>query len=215
MPRVDSHLRRSLVGFAALAVLLASCASRPPAELVPPRLELASYGAIGVVEFAATNAKGKRSAALGAAATREFVSSVHAAQPGTPLLELQLASGARELSPQQVRELAAREHVDAIALGEIVEAEAKPRLGLDAAAGMASASALLKARIAIRLLDGRSGATLWSATSEREIPLVSAALTGEGLSNLGARPAEEARSILVRDLVYDVTSDLRARWVQR
>jgi hypothetical protein len=204
---------RSLCAIA-FAALLASCASRPPAELVPPRLELASFGAIGVVEFAATNAKGKRSESLGTAATREFVSSVHAAQPGTPLLELAAAAGAAP-SPHQVRELAAREHVDAIALGEIVLSEATPRVGLDAAYGVASASARLKARIAVRLLDGKSGATLWSATSEREIPLMSAALTRDGLSNVDARSTEEARAILVRDLVYDVTGDLRARWVQR
>jgi hypothetical protein len=199
-----------------ILLVVTSCASKQPAEYVPPRLDLAHYGALGIVEFS-SNHKG----ALGASATQEFVAAVHAAQPGTPVLELgELASAIPgstrgKIDPAAIRALAAREHVDAIFVGQVAEGEGKPRVALDPSYGTASASAERKAKINVRLLDGVSGATVWSASSERTIPVVSFDGTLRGLSRVKTTPGDEARAILVRDLVSDVTYDLRPRWVQR
>ncbi len=201
-----------------LLSLLASCSSHPqrPAEYVPPRLDLAQYGSLGIVEFSSNTKHG-----LGASATEEFVAAVHAAQPGTPVLELgELASalpgGLRgKLDAAAIRALAAREHVDAIWVGEIAEGEGKPRVAVDPSFGSASATAERKAKISVRLLDGTSGATVWSAASERTIPVVSFDGTLGSLPRVHTKPADEARAILVRDLVSDVTFDFRPQWVQR
>jgi hypothetical protein len=188
-------------------VSFAGCASRSPAEYVPPRLDLARYEALGIAEFSAS-----RKSDLGAAATEEFVASVHSAQPGTPVLEL----GARgKLTPEAIRELAAREHLSAVFVGEVTESESKPRVAFDPSYRTASASAERKAKITVRLLDGASGATVWSATSERTIPVVALDGSLRGISSVRTTPADEARAILVRDLVNDVTYDLRPHWVQR
>jgi len=194
---------------AALA-FFASCASRPPAEYVPPRLDLARYEALGIAEFSAD-----RKSELGGLATEEFVASVHAAQPGTPVLELGPLAGRGKVAPEAIRELAAREHLSAIFVGEVSESESKPRVAFDPSYGTASASAERKAKITVRLLDGASGATVWSATSERSIPVVALDGSLRGLSSVRTTPADEARAILVRDLVSDVTFDLRPQWVQR
>jgi hypothetical protein len=200
-----------LVSLLALGV---GCASRPqrPAEYVPPRLDLTRYQALGIVEFA-SGAKVR----LGAGATEEFMAAVHAAQPGTPVLELgALPGGLRaRVTPEQVRELAKRERVDAIFVGDVSEAEGSPRVAFDPTYGTASARAERKAKISVRLLDGATGATVWSAASERTIPVVALDGSLRGLSSVRATPAEEARAILVRDLVNDVTFDLRPQWVQR
>jgi hypothetical protein len=179
---------------------------------VPPRLDLARYQAMGIVEFSAS-AKG----GLGAAATEEFVAAVHSAQPGTPVLELgALPGGARaRVTPDKVRELAQRERVEAIFVGEVSEGEGKPRVAFDPSYGTASASAERKAKITVRLLDGATGATVWSATSERTIPVVAFDGTLRGLSSVRTTPADEARATLVRDLVNDVTFDFRPQWVRR
>jgi hypothetical protein len=95
---------------AALA-LASSCSSRPPAEYIPPRLDLARYEALGIAEFGA-----ERKSELGAFTTAEFVAAVHAAQPGTPVLELG-PMGKRKATPEAIRELAAREHLSAIFVG--------------------------------------------------------------------------------------------------
>jgi len=199
-------------GLVPIFFLAASCASRQPAELVPPRLDLARYEALGIVEFSTGDKTG-----LGASATEEFVASVHAAQPGTPVLELDaLRGGARKkISADAIREIAAREHVSAIFVGELTEGESKPRVAIDPSYGTASASAERKAKITVRLLDGVSGATVWSATSERTIPVVALDGSLRGISSVRTTPADEARAILVRDLVYYVTYDLRPQWVQR
>jgi hypothetical protein len=207
---------RSLAArLAPILLLSVSCASRPPeqrAEYVPPRLDLARYQTLGIVEFG-----GGATTGLGTAASEEFVAAVHSAQPGTPVLDLGALAGAAhgKISPASVRELAEREHVDAIFLGEVSEGEGKPRLAFDPAYGRASAAAERKAKLTVRLLDGVSGATVWSATSERTIPVVAFDGTLRGLSSLRTTPADEARAVLVHDLVNDVTFDMRPQWVQR
>lgn len=206
---------RPLVALLAACLALGSgCASRPqqPAEYVPPRLDLTRYQALGIVELA-SGAKAR----LGAAATEEFVAAVHSAQPGTPVLELGPPPGGlrARVTPEQVREIAKRERVDAIFVGDVSEAEGKPRVAFDPSYGTASASAERKAKLTVRLLDGATGATVWSATSERTIPVVAFDGSLRGLSSVHTTPADEARAILVRDLVSDVTFDLRPQWVQR
>jgi hypothetical protein len=198
-----------------LCLLLAGCASRQPAVWVGPRLDLMRYEAIGIVEFG-----GPAAAALGGAATDAFLGAVHAAQPGTPVLEL--GNGALALPAAQghrpdaaaIRALAAREHVQALWIGELIETQEQPRLAINAEYGSASASARLKASVSVRLFDGATGATVWSAASERSIPLMSVDGTLRGLGRLHTTPLEEARTILVRDLVEDVTCDLRGHWQQ-
>ncbi len=206
---------RSLVALLVSCLALGvGCASHPQraAEYVPPRLDLTRYQALGIVELA-SGAKAR----LGSAATEEFVAAVHSAQPGTPVLELgPLPGGLRaRVTPEQVREIAKRERVDAIFVGEVSEADGSPRVAVDPTWGTASASAQRKAKLTVRLLDGATGATVWSATSERTIPVVAFDGSLRGLSSVHTTPADEARAILVRDLVNDVTFDLRPQWVQR
>ena len=217
MPARRSLLR--LIPLLLFALVAANCASRTPrapAEYVPPSLDLARYSTLGIVEFGGRGAKG-----LGEPATREFIAAVHAAQPGTPLLELgsfakAFPGASRDaLDPEAVRALAARAHVDVIVLGEVIEEKASPRISINPEYGTASASAKLTTSLTVRILDGASGATVWSASSRRNISLAGIDLTTLGVRRVGATPAEEARALLMRDLVSDVTFDLRPRWVQR
>lgn len=203
------------VTLALAAGLVTGCASKRPAELVPPRLDLSRYETLGIVEFAATGAKG-----LGASATREFLASVHDAQPGTPVLEIGSASRAfghagADPDPEAIRALAERTKVQAVIIGRIAEEKSTPRVRLAPSWGSASASAQLVASLDVRILDGATGATVWSSSSRREIPIAGIDLSTAGVSRLDANPIEEARATLVRDLAYDVTFDLRPRWVQR
>lgn len=206
-------MRPRISVLAPLLALAVGCASRPepPPEYVPPSLDLASFQTLGVVEFSGGGQLG-----LGTAATEEFVTAVHAAQPGTPLLELDAASGGvGRLAPDAIRALAKREGVDALFVGEIAESKGKPRVAIDPAFATGSVSSERKAKISVRLIDGVSGATLWSASSERTIPVVAMSGAFGQLPNVRTTPADEARAILMRDLVQDVTFDLRPRWVRR
>jgi hypothetical protein len=209
---MDSRFHAMLAApWIALAI---GCASEPerPAEYVPPRLDLARFQTLGIAEFSGGTKSG-----MGAMATEEFLAAIHAAQPGTPMLELGAVAGLGRgaPAPEAVRTLAQREHVDAVFVGEVVETKTKPRveIGPDLASG--SVASERKAKITVRLVDGASGASVWSATSERTIPVVSANGAFGALPNVHTTPVDEAREILVRDLVNDVTLDFRPQWVRR
>jgi hypothetical protein len=208
------HLRRRTALLAPLLALTFGCASAPqrPAEYVPPRLDLARFHTLGIAEFS-----GGAKSGTGAMATDEFLAAIHAAQPGTPMLELGAVTGlARGApAPEAIRALAQREHVDAVFVGEVVETKSKPRfeIGPDLASG--SVASERKAKITVRLVDGASGASVWSATSERTIPVVAASGAFGELPSVQTTPADDAREILVRDLVNDVTFDFRPQWVRR
>ena len=75
---------RKSAGFALLLSLatLLGC-SHTVVVPVPPRMELKSYGTLGLVEFASNS-----NPAINAQTTREFQAHIHAAQPGTRILEL-------------------------------------------------------------------------------------------------------------------------------
>jgi len=77
---------RQTAAFALLLALVLGC-SHTVVVPVPPRMDLKSVGTLGLVEFA-SNAD----AALSSRATREFEAQIHAAQPGTRLVDL----GSRE-----------------------------------------------------------------------------------------------------------------------
>lgn len=209
------HSLSTWIALALSAFLAAACAAKRPSVLEPPRLDLSRYETLGLVEFRASGAK-----ELAALATREFLSSVHAAQPGTPMLELGSAGRALGVAageapdPEAVRALAARSHVDAIVLGEIHAQTSQPRMALDPAYGTASASASLQGTLDVRILDGATGATVWSASARGEVPLAGIDLTARGISRLDANPVEEARAALVQSLVDEATFDLRPHWVQ-
>lgn len=203
--------RNFLAVLSSLALVFgAGCSGSPsrPAEYVPPRLDLAQYRVLGIAELASPNNSG-----VGPAATQELLAAIHDAQPGTPVLEL---GPQPKLDSSAVRTLAAREKVDAIWMGEVTEASSKPRVSVDALYAAGAVSSERKAKLSVRLLDGETGATVWSAWSERTIPVlaVDGSLRG-GISRIDTRSADEARAILVRDLVNDVTVDLRPRWVAR
>lgn len=197
--------RRALLPILLVAV---GCASHPrqPDVFVPPRLDLARYEAIGLGEFV-----GNEAPPIGTSATAEFMSAVHAAQPGTPVLEL---GPLERVDPAAIRKLAAREQVDALWIGELVEGMEQPRLTIDALYKSGSASARRKASLTVRLYDGKTGATVWTASSERTIPVMGISGSVRGVSDIHTRPIDEARAILIRDLVNDVTGDLRPTWVR-
>jgi hypothetical protein len=206
---------RRLLSCALWLAFGASCAEKTPPVYVPPRLDLARYSTIGIVEFDATGPPG-----LGVLATREFLSSVHEAQPGTPVLELGSASRAFGLAAgvtpdaEAVRALGARSQLDALVLGAIVEQKAKPRVALDARQGLAASTHLL-GTLDVRVLDARTGATVWSAAVSGEVPVAALGVARIGAPRVQATPVEEARAALVQDLVAQASFDLWPRWVRR
>src|SRR5918996_1064526 len=117
---------RTYAGFALLLSLamLWGCSSSTVLVSVPPRMDLKSYGTLGIVEFGSNS-----DAAINVHATRHFQQQIQAAQPGTPFLELGnrqtvlAAVGARQLDADAARKIGEKYGVAAIFLGDIAYSE--------------------------------------------------------------------------------------------
>jgi hypothetical protein len=155
---------------------------------------------------------------LGADVTREFLAALQSAQPGTPVLELGderiLLSelGRQTLDPDAVRMLGERRHVDAVIVGTLESQRVSPKVALDAPSAWGSASADLEGALRVRILDTRSGATVWSTVARAKAQIAGLDMTPQGVSNIGTSGRVEAQQILVTRLVRNATGDFWARW---
>lgn len=200
----------------ALACLvgLAGCSRSPAPEPVldPPRVDLGRFGTLGMVEFESAAADG-----FGAAASRDFLASLQSAQPGTPVLEL---GGQRRLlaqvnatgfDPDAVRALADKYRIDALVVGALDAQRVTPKVAFDTGAWM-KASAVLEGSLHVRILDTRTGATLWSNLSRAREEVARMSVSGSGVSGVGANAPDEARQRLLERLISRSTDDFWSHW---
>ncbi|MGQ0722943.1 MAG: hypothetical protein ACT4PE_15445 [Candidatus Eiseniibacteriota bacterium] len=195
---------------AAVSSLTAACSSSK--VLIPPRVDLARYGTIGMIGFSSSPGE------LGEMASREFLAAIHSAQPGTPVLELGNearvlgAVRADALDPQTIRSIGEKYGVDAIVVGVLGTQEVKPKVSLDPSVKWVSASAELEGALDARILETRSGATIWTAAARAREQVARVDVSGGGLSGLGASHPDEAKARLVRGLVDQATVDFWPHW---
>jgi hypothetical protein len=184
---------------------------------VPPRVDLHSYGTLGLVEFASNS-----STTINAQTTREFQSHVHAAQPGTRIVELGsrealLASvGSRQFDALTARRIGEKYGVDAIFLGSLTYSEPKADIKLLTDASKLEGGMRVEVRgdIDVKLLETRSGASVWSSSAWARRSLGRVNVSAEqGVSGAmrGGNPREE----MVPALVYHLTEDFRPTSVRQ
>ncbi len=195
--------------FAVLAILaVAGCSAKY--TIVPPAVDLASAGTVGLVVFKADDAKGD----LDAAATQYFLEEITAAQR-VPVVELGpaaqvLADIGRTAFDREAALALGRKHgVDAVFFGEILVTKVKPQIDL-----AAPLSKTLFARTAfditmkVRLVSSESGATLWTQSAARE-GTVGAVGMDNGVPVFSVRDKSAAMAEALRDLAYRLTWDFR------
>lgn len=184
---------------------------------VPPRVDLHAYGTLGLVEFA-SNA----SPAIDAQITREFQSHVHAAQPGTRIVELGsreslLASvGSRQFDALTARRIGEKYGVDAIFLGSLTYSEPKADIKLLTDTSRLEGGVRVEVRgdIDSKLVETRSGASVWSSSAWARRSLGRVNVSAEqGVSGAvrGGNPREE----MLPALVYHLTEDFRPTTVRQ
>lgn len=208
--------RRTLVlALTGLAGLAVACSHTPPPQAVldPPRVDLSRFGTLGLVEFESGAVDG-----FGAEVSREYLSALQAAQPGTPVLELGsqrhvLAQvGASGFDPDAVAALGAKYHVNALVVGALDAQRVTPNVSFDSAVQWIKASAVLEGSLHVRILDARTGATLWSNLTRSREEVARMNVNGGGVSGVGATPPDEARQRLVERMVQRSTDDFWAHW---
>jgi hypothetical protein len=183
---------------------------------VPPRMELARYGTLGIIQFTSNSEP-----AIEALATRQFQEHVQAAQPGTRFIELGTrqsvlaAVGARQFDAEAARKIGAKYGVAAIFAAEINYAEASADIKLSEVAKLGgSMRAELRGDISARLIEAATGASVWgsSAWVKRQLGGVRVSADhGVSASVSNSDPRRE----MVPALAYHLTQDFRPSTVRQ
>jgi hypothetical protein len=178
---------------------------------VPPRVDLQGFGTLGLVDFS-SNA----SASINAQTTREFESHIHAAQPGTRIVELGsresvlAAVGSRTLDAQALRRIGRKYGVEAIFVGTLSYSDPKTEVKVtDVARLEGDVRVELRGDINLKLMETRSGANMWSSSAwaRRQIGRVN--VSAEQGVNGTLRGSSNPREDMVPALVYHLTEDFR------
>jgi hypothetical protein len=197
------------------ALLLWGC-SNTVLVPVPPRVDLQSYGTLGIVEFTSNSVP-----TINGHATREFQAHIHAAQPGTRIVELgtreelMAAVGARQLDAAAWRRIGDKYGVNAIFIGNIAYSDPRTNVKVNDSNKLEGGVRIdVRGDISSRLVETRSGANVWSSSAWAQRPLGSVNMSAEqGIS--GGMRAGNAREEMVPTLVRHLTQDFRPSSVRQ
>ncbi|HSA94573.1 MAG TPA: hypothetical protein VLJ16_00885 [Acidobacteriota bacterium] len=190
--------------------VLASVASCVHYTIVPPAVDLAALGSVGIVTFKAVDAKGD----LDAAATQAFLEEVTAAQR-VPVVELGPAAavladlGKADFDRDAVLTLGQKHGVEAVFIGEIKVTKVKPQIDLAAPLRKTLfARAAMDMSVKVRLVSTANGATLWTNSAVRQGTVGSVGID-DGIPVFAVRDKNAAMNDLLRQIMFQMTWDFR------
>jgi hypothetical protein len=194
------------------SLALAGCSSKY--SQLPARLDLSQYGRVAIVTFAAD----QENDGMSSLATQHFAETLLANQAGVELLELGTADSTVRALPAGAdgvalaQALGKQRGVPAVFVGTLKVSKVKPRGHLDASG--VNLRAGVSAELTVRLLSTSTGGTVWRSSSVASGSVGRLNLSG-GLPSIALRDKEEAYGEVVRQLIVDVTRDLRPSWVKQ
>lgn len=202
---------------ALLALFLGACAQPTVLVTVPPRVDLARYPMLGIVDFVAAPER-----ALGERAARQLVEQVQTAQPGTRFIELGdretlLASvGSRQLDPRTLKKIGEKHGVAAVFIGELAYTEPTVDVKLsDLTKLEGGMRAEMKGEVSARLIETASGASVWSRSTEARRQIGGVRVSADqGISGSVSTKADPRRD-MVPALIYQLTHDFRPSSVRQ
>ena len=182
------------------ALALPGCSAKY--AVVPPRVDLAPHGPVALAVFTTDRPDDSPAAA---AATARFAESVLESQH-VELLELGLAADTA------FRTRADSAGAPAVFVGHLRFSRVTPRGSLGG--GGLNVRGEVTAELSVRLVNVRTGGTLWRSSSAASGTVGRLAIGG-GLPSVAVRDRDEAYGTLVTTLVGQVTRDLRATRVRQ
>jgi len=191
----------------AMSIVFVSSCSHTVKVLIPPRLDLKNYEAVGLIQFT-SNAKGN----LQPFVTQKFLQSVQAAQPGIRVLELGPESAVldsvqhSQMDIEAVKAIGQKYNLKGLITGNLNVTNVKPNLEVLTIIKSMGVSAEVQAALTVRIFETQSGATVWTRSSNDKRTVAHVSLTGD-IVNFGAEDPEEAYGELAKSLVYRITDD--------
>jgi hypothetical protein len=193
-------------------LILSACASKY--AQVPARLDLAPYGRIALVTFSADQANRP----LSKIATQRFAEALLQSQTGVELLELGAADSslmdiaARGDAAALAKALGKDKDVPAVFVGQLTMSKVKPQ-GRISASGV-NLRAGVNAELTVQLLSTKTGGTMWRSSAAANGTLGRVAISDQ-LPSVSVRDRDDTYAAVVRQLIADVTRDLRPTWVKQ
>jgi hypothetical protein len=194
-------------GILVIILFLAGCSSRQKV-LIPPRIELAAYNNIGIIEFTSNGEDRIRSRA-----TQNFMQQIQMAQPDVRFLELGNAEtllrsiGANRLDGAAIKAIASTYQVKAIFTGHLEINLFKPEIRWNPTATTAKAEAYLEGHLTTKFVDGFSGATLWTLVSSAKKSVGAINLNRTDPIGIRISDPQAEKERLVHILVHKSTRD--------
>jgi hypothetical protein len=184
--------------------------------LVPPRIDLKTYKAIGVIDFSSA-AKSDLCEYL----TQNYIQTVQSAQPGVRFLELGSKAhvlahvNRKELDLEAIKSIGGAYHVDALIFGQFSATDPKPHVRLSSTWQSMQAGAVVEASLITKIWETDSGVILWTNSTARKKKVAGLYANTNGDIKFGASDPEEAYGHLVPELVYANTADFRSYYEYR
>jgi hypothetical protein len=196
-------------------VLLAGCASNPPARRVwvGPRVDLKPYETIGMVEFASAS-KGK----LAALVTRRFEEAARRDQEMLRMVDVGTrqqalaAAGKDQWDPEACRAIGRKQGIKSMFEGTLTISKVHPNVALTSFFKSGQVTADVNAVLEVRMIETETGASIWSRSASTTRTLGQVSVFGGKDFAFDAADPEAAYGDLVNDLVSQVAQDLQGGW---
>ena len=210
-------MRQPIRSFAVVVslVLLAGCASNPPARRVwvGPRVDLKPYETIGMVEFTSAS-KGK----LAALVTRRFEEAARRDQEMLRMVDVGTrqqalaAAGKDQWDPEACRAIGRKQGIKSMFEGTLTISKVHPNVALTSFFKSGQVTADVNAVLEVRMIETETGASIWSRSASTTRTLGQVSVFGGKEFAFDAADPEAAYGDLVNDLVAQVAQDLQGGW---
>ncbi|MGB9596186.1 MAG: hypothetical protein ACPL7B_07880 [Candidatus Poribacteria bacterium] len=183
-----------------------------PKVLIPPEVDIAKYNPVGLITFK-SNAKGK----LGDFVTLKFLDEISRSQKDAKIVELGYEDNVlksldrQTLDPTVIQMLGDKYKLKAVITGDLNVSDIKPKVSITSIITSMRVKAEVQATLIVRLIETKSGATIWSNLAEDKKSVASVSIFSKNDIVFDAQDPGEAYGDLANSLIKAVTEDLKPR----
>ena len=209
---------KGLLGGVLLSAIILSILSCAKTVKVyqPPRFDLSQFDRLGLITFS-DNAQ----PSVAVYATEQFQNKIHSAQVGIPIVELGTEEevlnsiGSNQLNMEALKKIREQYKVFGVFTGRVVYSEVNTNVNVkDITELKASVETTLNATLSVKLMETEGGATVWSDSASWKRKLGKMSVNENTGISLGTKGYDDPYRKLVPDMVHDITSDFRGRYVK-
>ncbi len=200
-----------LLASIALAVSIIACGRK---VMVPPKIDLTQHEIVGIIQFE-SDSKGE----LAPLTTKKFTEAIRRDQEMIRIVDLGTEAevlkeiGYDRLNKAAFQAIGEEYEIATVFTGELLVSDVRPdiSIALIFTAGM-SVSAEVDATLDARMVETKTGASLWSTSVTKTEEIGNVNIWEGGVFVFDAEDPERAYGKLVNALIEDASRDFRVTW---